>query len=89
MNARVALIKVMKCCVCVFGLKIPISSISNKKKTVAFQIVVCLMNWGEIWARKNSLINEKTQKEHCTRTVKTYRFFSGFSKVEKSKFKYL
>ena len=43
MNTWVTVVKVMKFCVCVFGLKIPISSVSNLKKTVAFQIIVYLM----------------------------------------------
>ena len=30
-----------------------------KKKTVAFQIVVCLMNWREIWIWKNILTKKK------------------------------
>ena len=42
-----------------------------KKITVMFQIIVCLMNWQDIWNRKNILIIEKYQKEHWIRTVKT------------------
>ena len=44
MNAWVTVIKVMKYYVWVFGLKSPISSVLNFKKTVAFQIIVCLIN---------------------------------------------
>ena len=57
MNAWVTVVKVMKCCVCVFDWNTPNSSVT--KKTGALQIIICLINWWEIWIQKNILTNEK------------------------------
>ena len=59
MNTCVAIVQEKKRCVCVLGLKNPVSSVSNLKTTSAFQIIVRF--W---WIKK--ILN---QKENSTDTV--------------------
>ena len=78
MNAWVTVVKVMICCVCVFGLKIPIFSVLNKKiKKDCSVSNYRLLN--ELAGNLNSKeYFDKYKKEHWIRTAKTYSFFLRF-----------